>query len=144
MKNVTCIEDLRELAQRRVPRVFFEYADAGSYSQETLRANRTDLEQIKLRQRVMVDVSSRDTSTTIIGEKVSLPLALAPVGLSGLLYGDGEILACRAAQAAGIPFTMDTPSICSIEAVAAAIDKPCVDLPMMGQRHVEEWTALPR
>ena len=168
MKNVTCIEDLRELARRRVPRVFFEYADAGSYSQETLRANRSDLEQIKLRQRVMVDVSSRDTSTTMLGEKVALPVGLAPVGLTGLLRGDGEILACRAAQAAGIPFTMSTPSICSIEDVAAAVNKPfwfqlyvlrdrgfvrslteraaaakcsalmlTVDLPMMGQRHVD-------
>ena len=104
--------------------MFFEYADAGSYSQETLRANRSDLEQIKLRQRVMVDVLSRNTSTTMLGEKVALPVGLAPVGLTGLLRGDGEILACRAAQAAGIPFTMNTPSICSIQDVAAAVNKP--------------------
>ena len=124
MKNVTCIEDLRQIARRKVPRAFFDYAEAGSYSQETLRANRADLEQIKLRQRVMVDVSSRDTSTTMLGEKVSLPLGLGPVAMTGLEHGNGEILACRAAHAAGIPFTMSTLSICSIEDVAAAVDKP--------------------
>ena len=124
MKNVTCIEDLRQLARRKVPRAFFDYVEAGSYSQETLRANRADLEQIKLRQRVMVDISSRDTSTTMLGEPVSLPLALGPVAMTGLQYGNGEILACRAAHAAGIPFTMSTLSICSIEDVAAAVNKP--------------------
>ena len=124
MKNVTCIEDLRRIARRKVPRAFFDYAEAGSYSQETLRANRADLEQIKLRQRVMLDVSSRDTSITMIGEKVSLPLGLGPVAMTGLQHGNGEILACRAAHAAGIPFTMSTLSICSIEDVAAAVDKP--------------------
>jgi L-lactate dehydrogenase (cytochrome) len=124
MRNVTCIEDLRQIARRKVPRAFFDYAEAGSYSQETLRANRADLEQIKLRQRVMVDVSSRDTSTTMLGEKVSLPLGLGPVAMTGLEHGNGEILACRAAHAAGIPFTMSTLSICSIEDVAAAVGKP--------------------
>jgi L-lactate dehydrogenase (cytochrome) len=124
MKNITCIDDLRELARRKVPRAFFDYAEAGSYSQETLRANRADLERIKLRQRVMVDVSARDLSTTILGEKVSLPLALGPVAMTGLEHGNGEILACRAAQAAGIPFTMSTLSICSIEDVAQAVDRP--------------------
>ena len=124
MKNVTCIEDLRKLARRKVPRAFFDYAEAGSYSQETLRANRADLEQIKLRQRVMVDVSSRDSSTTMLGEPVSLPLGLGPVAMTGLEHGNGEILACRAAHAAGIPFVMSTLSICSIEDVAAAVDKP--------------------
>src|SRR5215470_1483932 len=124
MRAMTCIDDLRQLAGRRVPRAFFEYAEAGSYSQETLRANRADLERIKLRQRVLVDVSHRDLSTTIIGEKAALPLALAPIGLSGMQHGDGEILACRAAQAAGIPFTLSTMSICSIEDVAQAAGKP--------------------
>ncbi len=124
MNNVTCIEDLRELARRKVPRAFLDYAEAGSYSQETLRANRADLELIKLRQRVMVDVSARDTSTTIVGEKASLPLGLGPVAMTGLEHGNGEILACRAAHAAGIPFTMSTLSICSIEDVAAAVDRP--------------------
>src|SRR6267378_5962111 len=124
MRTMTCIEDLRQAARRKVPRAFFEYAEAGSYSQETLRANREDLERIKLRQRVLVDVSKRDLATTIMGEKVLLPLALAPIGLCGMQHGDGEILACRAAQAAGIPFTLSTMSICSIEDVASSVDKP--------------------
>src|SRR6185369_9741624 len=124
MKPITCIEDLRGLARRRVPKAFFEYADAGSYNEETLRANRSDLERIKLRQRVLVDVSQRSLATTIIGEKAALPLALAPIGLCGMQHGDGEILACRAAQAAGIPFTLSTMSICSIEDVAEATGKP--------------------
>src|SRR5215813_5154073 len=124
MRTMTCIEDLRQTARRKVPRAFFDYAEAGSYSQATLRANREDLERIKLRQRVLVDVSQRDLTTTIMGEKVALPLALAPIGLCGMQYGDGEILACRAAQAAGIPFTLSTMSICSIEDVAQAVDKP--------------------
>src|SRR5215472_5267876 len=124
MRAMTCIDDLRQQARRKVPRAFFEYAEAGSYSQATLRANREDLERIKLRQRVLVDVSQRDLTTTILGEPVSLPLALAPIGLCGMIHGDGEILACRAAQAAGIPFTLSTMSICSIEDVAAAVHKP--------------------
>src|SRR2546421_6320828 len=124
MRRVTCIEDLRQLARRKVPRAFFDYAEAGSYSQQTLAANRADLERIRLRQRVLVDVSQRDIGTTIMGEKVSLPLALAPIGLCGMQHGDGEILACRAAQAAGIPFTLSTMSICSIEDVAQAVSKP--------------------
>jgi L-lactate dehydrogenase (cytochrome) len=124
MKNVCCIEDLRQLAQRKVPRAFFDYAAAGSYSEQTLRANCADLARLNLRQRVMVDVSSRNTSTTMLGEPVSLPLALAPVGMTGMQHGNGEILACRAAQAAGIPFTMSTLSICSIEDVATAVNKP--------------------
>jgi L-lactate dehydrogenase (cytochrome) len=124
MRIMTCIEDLRRVARRKVPRAFFDYAEAGSYAQETLRANRKDLEHIKLRQRVLVDVSQRDLTTTILGERVSLPLALAPIGLCGMQHGDGEILACRAAQAAGIPFTLSTMSICSIEDVAQAVDKP--------------------
>lgn len=124
MKQITCIEDLREIARRRVPRAFFDYAEAGSYSEETLRANRADLEKIKLRQRVLVDVSTRNTSSIMAGEPVSLPLALAPVAMTGLEHGSGEILACRAAQTAGIPFTLSTLSICSIEDVSEAVDKP--------------------
>ena len=124
MKHITCIEDLRLLHKRRVPKAFFEYADRGSYAEETLRANREDLQRIKFRQRILVDVSKRDTSTTILGEKSTLPLILAPVGLLGMQHGDGEIYACRAAQAAGIPFTQSTMSICSIEDIAAAVDKP--------------------
>src|SRR3954462_9489658 len=124
MKHITCIEDLRQLHMRRVPKAFFDYADRGSYTEQTLRANRADLEAIRFRQRILVDVSRRDLSTTILGEPASLPLILAPVGLLGMQYGDGEIAACRAAQAAGIPFTLSTMSICSIEDVAAAVDKP--------------------
>jgi L-lactate dehydrogenase (cytochrome) len=124
MKHITCIEDLRELHRRRVPKAFFDYADRGSYAEETLRANRDDLQQIKFRQRVLVDVSKRDLSTMILGETASMPLILAPVGLLGMQHGDGEIHACRAAQAAGIPFTQSTMSICSIEEIAAAVDKP--------------------
>ncbi len=124
MTTMTCIEDLRQAARRKVPRAFFEYADGGSYTEQTLHANRADLERIKLRQRILVDVDNRSSKTTILGEPAPLPLALAPIGLCGMQHGDGEILACRAAQAAGIPFTLSTMSICSIEDVAAAVDKP--------------------
>jgi L-lactate dehydrogenase (cytochrome) len=124
MRTMTCIEDLRQAARRRVPRAFYEYAESGSYAEQTLRANRADLERIKLRQRILVDVSGRSTRTTLLGEPAALPIALAPIGMCGMQHGDGEILACRAAQAAGIPFTLSTMSICSIEDVAAAVDKP--------------------
>ena len=124
MKNLTCIEDLRARARRKVPRAFFEYADSGSYNEETFRANRTDMESFKLRQRVLVDVSQRSLATTIIGQKVSAPLALAPIGLLGMQHGNGEILAAQAAEAAGIPFTLSTMSIGSIEDVAEATAKP--------------------
>ena len=103
MKALPSIDDLRERARRNVPKMFFDYADAGSYNQETLRANRADFEKLKLRQRVLVNVDQRSTATTILGEKVPVPLALGPIGLGGMMYGDGEIMACRAAQAAGIP-----------------------------------------
>ena len=124
LKHITCIEDLRQMHKRRVPRAFFDYCDRGSYSEATLRANRDDLEAIKFRQRILVDVSKRDTSTTILGEPAALPLILAPVGLTGMQHGDGEIYACRAAQAAGIPYTLSTMSICSIEDVAGNVEKP--------------------
>src|SRR5580698_8653078 len=124
MTAMTCIADLRETYHRKVPRAFVDYCESGSYAEQTLRANRIDLERIKLRQRILHDVSGRSTATTILGEPATLPLALAPVGLTGMQYGDGEILACRAAQAAGIPYTLSTMSICSIEDVAAAVDKP--------------------
>ena len=119
MKQMPSIEDLRQRARRNVPKMFFDYAEAGSYNQETLRANRADMERIKLRQRVLVDVDQRSTATTILGEPVPVPLALGPIGLGGMMHGDGEIMACRAAQAAGIPYTLSTMSINSIEDVAA-------------------------
>jgi L-lactate dehydrogenase (cytochrome) len=124
MKHITCIEDLRQLHKRRVPKAFFDYADRGSYTEDTLRANSEQLQEIKFRQRILVDVSKRDLSTTILGEPAAMPLILAPVGLLGMQHGDGEIYACRAAQAAGIPFTQSTMSICSIEDIAAAVTKP--------------------
>jgi L-lactate dehydrogenase (cytochrome) len=124
MKNIACIEDLRALARRKVPKAFFEYADGGSYNEETLRANRAELEPIKLRQRVMVDVSERSLATTIVGQKISAPFALAPIGLCGMQYGDGEILSAQAAEDAEIPFILSTMSINSIEQVAEATKKP--------------------
>jgi len=124
MKNIASIEDLRQLARRRVPRAFFDYADSGSYNEETLHANRADLQAIKLRQRILVDVSSRSLATTVVGQKLAAPFILAPVGLLGMQHGDGEILAAHAANEAGIPFTLSTMSICSIEDVAEATRKP--------------------
>ena len=122
--EMACIEDLRRVARRKVPRVFFDYAEAGSYAEQTLRANHADFEGIRLRQRVLVDVAQRDLSTTTVGEPARLPVALAPIGLCGMVWGDGEILACRAAHKAGIPFTLSTMSICSIEDVHAAVRQP--------------------
>lgn len=124
LSKVTCIEDLRQLHKRRVPKPIFEYVDHGSYSEQTYRANLSDFEAIRLRQRILVDVSSRSTSTTLLGSEISMPLVLAPVGISGLQHVDGEIHACRAAQAAGIPYTLSIMSICSMEDVAAAVKKP--------------------
>jgi L-lactate dehydrogenase (cytochrome) len=124
MKTMTCIEDLRQTARRKVPRAFFDYADGAAYAEATLRANSADLQQIKLRQRILVDVAARTAKTRILGEPAALPLMLAPIGLCGMQHGDGEILACRAAHEAGIPFTLSTMSICSIEDVAAAVKKP--------------------
>jgi L-lactate dehydrogenase (cytochrome) len=121
---MTCIEDLRAAAARKVPRAFFDFVEGGSYAEQTLKANRADLDRIKLRQRVLVDVSDRSTRTTILGDPVALPLALAPIGLAGMQYGDGEILACRAAQELGIPYCLSTMSVCSIEDVAGAVDAP--------------------
>ncbi|WP_420131864.1 alpha-hydroxy acid oxidase [Rhodopseudomonas sp.] len=124
MKYITCIEDLRQIHKRKVPKMFFDYVDHGSYAEETLRANVDDLKRIKFRQRILVDISKRDLSTTILGDKYAMPLILAPVGSTGMQYGDGEIHACRAAHAAGIPYTLSTMSICSIEDVAANVEKP--------------------
>ncbi len=124
MPIVTCIEDLRVLAQRRVPRMFYDYADSGSWTESTYRANEADFAKIKLRQRVAVNMENRTLRTRMIGEDVAMPVALAPTGLTGMQHGDGEILAARAAEAFGVPFTLSTMSICSIEDVAAHTRKP--------------------
>ena len=124
MPVVTCIEDLRQLSRKRVARAIFDYVDRGSYTESTLRANRADLELLTLRQRVGIDVDKRSTRGTMLGEEVSMPVGLAPVGLTGLNWADGEILAARAAQRFGVPFTLSTMSICSIEDVAGAVEKP--------------------
>ena len=121
---ITNIEDLRVLARRRIPKALFEYVDGGSYDELTLRANRTDLDAIRLRQRVMVDTSKRDLTTTLLGENVAMPVAIAPTGLTGLIHGDGEILAARAAETAGLKFCLSTLSICTIEDVASAVKRP--------------------
>ncbi|MGN6224013.1 alpha-hydroxy acid oxidase [Pseudoxanthomonas sp.] len=124
MTPITCNEDLRRLAMRRAPRAIFDYVDRGSYDEHTLNGNRRALDALMLRQRVMIDVDRRSLATTMAGEAVSMPVGLAPTGLTGILHADGEILAARAAQAAGVPFTLSTVSICSIEAVRAAVEKP--------------------
>ena len=124
MATVTCIEDLRELARKRVARAIFEYVDCGSYTECTLRANKADIEAIASRQRVGIDVDNRSTRTTMLGREVAMPAALAPIGLLGLNWANGEILAARAAHEFGIPFTLSTMSICSIEDVAQATGKP--------------------
>jgi len=124
MPVVTCVEDLRELSKKRVARAIFDYVDRGSYSEATLRANRADLESLALRQRVGIDVDRRSLRTTMLGREVRMPVALAPVGLTGLNWADGEILAARAAQRFGVPYTLSTMSICSIEDVAGGVDEP--------------------
>ncbi|MCX7693029.1 alpha-hydroxy-acid oxidizing protein [Tepidimonas taiwanensis] len=118
MPVITCIEDLRRLAQRRVPRMFYDYADSGSWTESTYRANEADFQPIRLRQRVAVNMEGRSTRTTMVGQPVAMPVALAPTGLTGMQHADGEILAARAARAFGVPFTLSTMSICSIEDVA--------------------------
>jgi L-lactate dehydrogenase (cytochrome) len=124
MTPITCNEDLRQLAMRRAPRAIFDYVDRGSYDEATLRDNRTALDALKLRQRVMIDVDRRSLDTTMVGQPVTMPVGLAPTGLAGILHADGEILAARAAQAFGVPYTLSTVSICSIEAVRAAVQQP--------------------
>jgi L-lactate dehydrogenase (cytochrome) len=120
MSVITNIEDLRVLAQKRVPRMFYDYADSGSWTESTYRANEADFQTIKFRQRVAINMENRSTASTMVGQPVSMPVALAPVGLAGMQHADGEILAARAAKAFGVPFTLSTMSICSIEDVAAA------------------------
>jgi len=118
MTVITNIEDLRVLAQKRVPRMFYDYADSGSWTESTYRANESDFQKIKLRQRVAVNMEGRTTRSTMIGQDVAMPVAIAPVGLTGMQHANGEILAARAAKMFGIPFTLSTMSICSIEDVA--------------------------
>jgi L-lactate dehydrogenase (cytochrome) len=119
---ITNIEDLRVLAQKRVPRMFYDYADSGSWTESTYRANEADFGKILLRQRVAVNMEGRSTRTTMVGQDVAMPVAIAPTGLTGMQHADGEILAARAAKRFGIPFTLSTMSICSIEDVAKATD----------------------
>ena len=124
MPVITNIEDLRVLAQRRVPRMFYDYADTGSWTEGTYRANEADFQPIKLRQRVAVNLEARSVATKMIGIDCAMPVALAPTGLAGMQHADGEILAARAAERFGVPFTLSTVSICSIEDVAANTTKP--------------------
>jgi len=124
MPVITCIEDLRRLYARRVPRMFYDYVETGSWVEQTFRDNSADFAELRLPQRIAVDLSNRSTVSTMIGQEVAMPVALAPVGLTGMQCADGEIKAARAAEAFGVPFTLSTMSICSIEDVAAHTSKP--------------------
>ena len=124
MQVVTNIADLRRMAKKRVAKAIFDYVDRGSYDETTLRANASDLDALKFRQRVTINVDNRSTSSKMAGQDVSMPVAIAPTGLTGLNWADGEILGARAAERFGIPFTLSTMSICSIEDVASAVTKP--------------------
>lgn len=124
MMPITCNEDLRQLAKKRAPRAIFEYVDRGSYDELTLAANAGELRRLRLRQRVMIDVSARSTAATMLGEAVTLPVALAPTGLTGIMHPDGELLAAQAAEEFGVPFALSTMSILSIEQVRAGTSKP--------------------
>ncbi|MBB5213645.1 alpha-hydroxy acid oxidase [Parapusillimonas granuli] len=122
--QITCVEDFRLLARRRVPRMFYDYADSGSWTEGTYRANEADFHKLKLRQRVAVDIEKRSLRSTMIGQDVAMPVAIAPTGLTGMQHADGEILGAKAAEKFGIPFTLSTMSICSIEDIAAHTHKP--------------------
>ena len=124
MPVITTIEDLRKIYQRRAPRMFYDYCESGSWTEQTFRENISDFSKVRLRQRVAVDMSDRRTAGEMIGHKVTMPVALAPVGMTGMQHADGEIKAARAAEAFGVPFTLSTMSICSIEDVAAHTTKP--------------------
>ena len=124
MPVITCIEDLKRLHRKRTPKMFYDYAESGSYTEQTFRENTTDFAQIRLNQRVAVDMTGRSTASTMLGQKVAMPVALAPVGLTGMQRADGEIKAARAAAKFGVPFTLSTMSICSIEDVAENTDAP--------------------
>lgn len=124
MPVITCIEDLRLLAKKRVPKAFYDYADSGSYTESTYRANSTDLAAIKLRQRVAIDVGQRSTASRMIGQPVAMPVAIAPTGLTGMQWANGEMLGAVAAEKFGVPFTLSTMSICSIEDIDSVTTKP--------------------
>ena len=124
MSQILTIADLKDLARRRVPKMFFDYADSGSWTESTYRANEEDFQKIKFRQRVLVDMDNRSLASTMIGEKVSMPVALAPTGMTGMQHANGEMLAAQAAEEFGVPFTLSTMSICSIEDVASVTTKP--------------------
>ena len=124
MAAIACVDDLRKKMQRRVPRMFYDYCESGSWTESTFNANESDLQDIKFRQRVAIDVSERSTAMTMLGEEVPMPVALAPTGLTGMQHADGEILAAQAAEEFGVPFTLSTMSICSIEDVAENTSKP--------------------
>ena len=124
MPIITCVEDLRLLAKKRVPKAFYDYADSGSYTESTYHANSADLAAIKLRQRVAIDVDNRTTRTTMIGQDVTMPVAIAPTGLTGMQWANGEMLGAIAAEKFGVPFTLSTLSICSIEDVASVTTQP--------------------
>jgi len=124
LKKVTEIEDLRRVAERKVPRMFYDYVDSGSWTETTYRSNETDFDRIKLRQRVLVDMDNRSLATQMIGESVNMPVAIAPTGFTGMMWADGEIHAARAAEKFGVPFSLSTMSICSIEDIATHTSKP--------------------
>ena len=124
LSKITCIADLQRIARRKVPKMFYEYADTGSWTESTYRANEADFQSILFRQRVLVDMENRSLESKMIGQTVKMPLALAPVGLTGMQHADGEILAARAAEKFGVPFTLSTMSICSIEDVAEHTSRP--------------------
>jgi L-lactate dehydrogenase (FMN-dependent) and related alpha-hydroxy acid dehydrogenases len=123
-EKITCVADFQRLAKRRVPRMFYDYADSGSWTEGTYRSNEEDFNKLKFRQRVAVDIERRNLRSTMVGEHVAMPVALAPTGLTGMQHADGEILAARAAEKFGVPFTLSTMSICSIEDIAAHTNKP--------------------
>lgn len=123
LSKITCIEDLRVIAKRRVPRMFYDYADSGAWTEGTYRDNENAFQKIKLRQRVAVNMEGRSTRTTMIGQEVAMPVAIAPTGLTGMQHADGEIHGARAAKAFGIPFTLSTMSICSLEDIAEATNR---------------------
>lgn len=124
MATIVEIADLKRLARRRVPKMFFDYADSGSWTESTYRANESDFQQLLLRQRVAVDMTGRSLASELVGQPVAMPLAIAPTGLAGMQHADGEILAAQACEEAGVPYTLSTMSICSLEDVAAATSKP--------------------